>query len=84
MTLAITAGAHFDDDTAAGSSQLAAEMFTPTPGAAVRVTTIEMSRPELEQLAGEMFVPTATLPMPPTLDQMLVPGSEASSECGSL
>ena len=37
-----------------------------------------MGQPELEQLVLEMFVPTTTLTMPPTLEQMLVPGSEAS------
>ena len=35
MTLAITAGAHFDDTAAESLAQLAAEMFVPTPGAAV-------------------------------------------------
>ena len=84
MTLAITAGAHFDVTAAESSSQLAAEMFVPTPGAAVRVATIEMGRPELEQFAREMFVPTTTLTVPPTLEQMLVPGSEASELLASM
>ena len=83
MTLTITAGAYFDEMAAESSSQLA-EMYVPTPGAAVRVATIEMGRPELEQLAGEIFVPTATLAVLPTLEQMLVPGSEASELLASM
>ena len=67
LTLAITAGAHFDDTaTSESSSQLEAEMFSPTPGVAVQVATIEMSRAELEQLASEMFVPTSTPTAPPS------------------
>eukprot|EP01051_Picozoa_sp_SAG22_P011736 SAG22_NODE_1156_length_5335_cov_2.046600_3_plen_592_part_01 len=75
LTLTLTAGAYF---ATAESTQLTAEMFTPIPGAAVREITVEVGRSEIEQLTAEMFVPSPTLTAPPTLEQMLVPASEAS------
>eukprot|EP01052_Picozoa_sp_SAG31_P031443 SAG31_NODE_3331_length_4396_cov_19.352339_1_plen_1136_part_00 len=77
MTLTITPGAHFDH-TATESSQLENDMFFhATSGSAVQVSTIEIDRTDAEQLVAEMFVPTQNLVVPPTLEQMMVPGSEA-------
>ena len=50
----------------------------------VQSATIAMSRAEVEQRAAEMFVPSSTLPTPPTLDQMLVPGTEAAELLASM
>ena len=76
LSLAVTAGAHFE--TSAESALLAADMFTPMAGLAVREATIEIGRIDIERLAAELFVPSPTMAVPPTLDQMLVPGTEAS------
>ena len=76
LSLAVTAGAHFD--TSNESATLGAEMFRPTTGAAVQIARVEISRAEIEQLAFQMFVPSPDFAEPPTLDQMLVPGTSAS------
>ena len=90
LTLAVTAGAHFDLkeqgingrrlQQGAESTQRGAEMFaTPILGAAVQVVSFEVGRTEAEQLVTEIFVPSPDLPSPPSLNQMLVPGSEAAT-----
>ena len=73
LTLAITAGAYFGANSTTSSPEQ-----QPTNGVAVRVAVVEVPRAEVEWLAATVFVPSPNLPMPPTLDQMLVPGSEAA------
>ena len=57
------------------------EARQPAAGAAVRETTVDVSRAEVEAMAAEMFAasPPPGLVAAPTLEEMLVPGSEASA-----
>ena len=56
------------------------ESTAPPTAAVVLETAIEVSRSEAEQRAAELFAvsPPVGMLAPPTLEQMLVPGSEAS------
>jgi hypothetical protein len=74
LTLAVTAGAYFDPEAAAAGSG------GPVAGPATREVELEVGRAELEAAAATMFASTpGGLAAPPTLEQMLVGGSEAGA-----
>jgi hypothetical protein len=73
LTLAVTAGAYFEPAAAAGGGGLVA-------GPATREAELEVGRAELEAVAATMFAASpGGFAAPPTLEEMLVGGTEAGA-----